>query len=75
MAEEKTLLAWPVRFRDTGATIRINGQEINQANLTQDSYEYLLAFNKNYALQFVSAEEKEAAKPLKKTPDGKKTES
>lgn len=70
MAAEEKLLAWPVKFKEPGSIIHVNGQQIHSGNLTEDSYLFLLSWNKDYALQFVPAEEKEAAKPKSK-PDGK----
>lgn len=67
---EDKLLSWPVQFREPGSVIRLNGMEVHSGNLTQENYEFLLSWSKDFALQFVPAE-KEVTK-LKAKPDGKK---
>lgn len=70
MAEDKKPHPWPVQFKDEGAVIRFNGHEIHSGNLTQELYESLLAWSKDFALQFVPFVKKERKqKPAK--PDGK----
>ncbi len=72
MADEKKIHPWPVQFKDEGSVIRLNGQEIHSGNLTQDLYESLLAWSKDFALQFVPYVKKER-KPKAVKPDGKAT--
>lgn len=74
MAEEKSKInPWPVQFKDEGAVIRFQGQEIHSGNLTQDSYESLLAWSKDFASQFVPYVKKE--RKVKAKPDGKSKET
>lgn len=60
-----------VKFLDPTVTICINGQRINQNNLTQEDYEYLVSWNQSYASYFVPVEEKKEVTPKAKQ-DGKK---
>lgn len=52
-----------VKFLDPSITICVNGQRINQNNLTQEDYEYLVSWNESYAAYFVPVEEKKEVKP------------
>ncbi len=61
-----------VKFKDATVTICINGQRINQNNLTQEDYEYLLSWNQSFASYFEPVGEKEV-KPKQKS-DGKAKE-
>jgi len=72
MADEK-LLSWPVKFREPGSVIRLNGMEVHSGNLTQETYEYLLGWSKDFAVQFAPLENQDG-KPKVKS-DGKAKES
>jgi len=63
-----------VKFRNPGVTIHVNGQKIDQNNLTQEDYEYLIQWNKSYADYFVPLEEKIQPKE-KPNKNGKAEES
>lgn len=65
MAEAK------VKFKDPDAIISINGQKIHPGNLTQEDYEYLLSWNKDYASLFVPLENINLEAKPKKQKDGK----
>ncbi len=41
-----------VKFKDPDMVININGQKIHPGNLTQEDYDYLLSWNKDYASLF-----------------------
>lgn len=58
-----------VKFIDPAVIIFINGQRIHQGNLTQEDYEYLVSWSKDYETMFVPIEEKELKQKAK--PDGK----
>lgn len=65
-----------VKFKDPDMIININGQKIHPGNLTQEDYDYLLSWNKDYAslfepLEIITLE----AKSSKKKTDGKAEES
>lgn len=65
-----------VKFKDEfiGVTIHLNGQQINQNNLTQENYDYLCSWNQSYADYFTPLEEK--IQPIVKSKqDGKAKES
>lgn len=72
MADEK-ILAWPVKFKEPGSVIRLNGQEIHSGNLTEETYLWMMAWSKDFALQFVPAEKEEAKSKSKA--NGKAAES
>lgn len=72
MADEK-LLAWPVKFKEPGTVIHLNGQAIHSGNLTEDNYLWLLSWSKDFTLQFVPAEKEEVKSKAKA--DGKAKES
>ena len=60
------------KFKEPGVTIRINGQRINQGNLTQEDYDYLISWNPNYADLFEPADGTAAVKPDQPKPKNKK---
>ncbi len=68
---EDKLLAWPVKFKEPGSVINLNGQKIHSGNLTEDSYLWLMSWSKDFALQFVPADNKEVKQKAK---DGKAKE-
>lgn len=58
-----------VKFKVPGASITINGQKFHDGNLTQEDYEYLVSWSKDFASQFVPKEKVEDKPKNKK--DGK----
>lgn len=46
-----------VRFKEPGTVIHLNGQQIHSGNLTQETYEWLLSWSKDFEVHFVPLEE------------------
>jgi hypothetical protein len=63
-----------VKFKDPDMIINVNGQKIHPGNLTQEDYEYLLSWNKDYASLFVPLETVNLEAKSKKKSDGKAAE-
>jgi len=63
------------KFKDPDMIININGQKIHPGNLTQEDYDYLLSWNKDYASLFVPLENVNLEAKSKKKSDGKAEES
>lgn len=63
------------KFKDPDMIININGQKIHPGNLTQEDYDYLLSWNKDYASLFVPLENVTLEAKSKKKSDGKAEEN
>ena len=64
-----------VKFKDPDMIINVNGQKIHPGNLTQEDYDYLLSWNKEYASLFEPLEAIQVeAKPKKQKTDGESKE-
>jgi len=62
-----------VKFKDPGVVITIAGQKFDSSNLTQENYDYLVAFNESFKDYFVELENK--IQPIVKSKaDGKAKE-
>ncbi len=59
------------KFKDSDGIININGQKIHPGNLTQEDYDYLLSWSKDYASLFVPLETITLEAKTKKKEDGK----
>ncbi len=64
-----------VKFKDPDMIINVNGQKIHPGNLTQEDYDYLLSWNKDYASLFVPLENINLEVKSKSKRDGKAEET